>query len=167
MSGSQYRRNSLRYPGYDYSQSGSVFVTICTHNRQCLFGTVSHGAVSLSPAGERVATTWNQLAQRFPDIIMDESIVMPDHLHGIIMTGANPDVTGANTVGFVINSFKNSITAAWRKSVALHGWPQYKGHLWHPDYYDRIIRNEPELSAVREYIAANPARWEAKRRQEG
>jgi REP element-mobilizing transposase RayT len=159
-----YRRNSLRYPGYDYSQPGAVFVTINTHERQHLFGHIADGCIRRFPAGESVHDIWSSLPNRFPDILLDEFVFMPDHLHGIIMTGTNPVLESQNnSVGYIINSFKNQVASAWRAGVQQAGWPRYEGKLWHRDYYERIIRNDVELEAIQEYILGNPARWEEKR----
>lgn len=158
------RRNSLRYPDYDYSQSSAYFVTINTHNNQSLFGTVIGNKVNLSPPGQHVRDTWSRLEQRFSGVMIDEFIDMPNHLHGIIMTGTDPAVgDSGHTIGYLVNSFKNTVNAAWRKGVIEAGWPRYQGKLWHRDYYERIVRNEAELEAIREYIIGNPARWQAKR----
>ena len=159
-----YRRNSLRYPGYDYSQPGTVFVTFNTHQNQRLFGGVQDGRLLPSPAGLFVQDAWLRLPERFPDIAIDEFIVMPDHVHGIVFTGTDPEREDrANTVGFVIRSFKNIVMSEWRRGVLERGWPRYDMKLWHRDYFDRIIRNDEELEAIREYIRGNPARWSEKR----
>lgn len=98
------RRNSIRYPGYDYARSGMIFVTICTEGRQPLFGEVIGGLVALSPAGAMIHNTWIRIPERFPEVLLDACIVMPDHLHGIILERC-PDVpppdatTGASSAG--------------------------------------------------------------------
>lgn len=159
------RRNSLRLTNIDYAHAGAVFVTIVTHEHQRLFGAVRGGTVALSPPGEDVRDRLLRLPERFPAIELDAFIVMPDHLHAIIVTGTSADQAApARTVGFVINSFKNQVISAWRTGVQHQGWPRYRGALWHRDYYDRVIRNDRELETTRDYIAGNPARWEQKRR---
>lgn len=159
-----YRRNSLRYPGYDYSQAGAYFLTINTHLNQHLFGSVTEGQLDLSVPGQAVHDAWTSLDGRFPGSMLDAFIVMPNHVHGIVMLGADPNTPiGRYTAGDMVNSFKNTVLAAWRKGVREAGWPRYSGHLWHRDYYERIIRNDSELDALREYILANPDRWAEKR----
>jgi putative transposase len=81
-------RLSIRLKGFDYRQSGAYFVTICTQNRACLFGAVADGEVRLSDAGEIAKATWNELPARFPSLGLDVFVVMPNHIHGIIMVGA-------------------------------------------------------------------------------
>ena len=80
-----HHRRSMRLREYDYCKSGWYFVTLCTHNRECLFGTISEGEVLLNDIGRIVSNCWMELANHFPYIRIDEYIVMPNHLHGIII----------------------------------------------------------------------------------
>jgi putative transposase len=159
----RYRRNSLRYPGYDYSQAGCYFVTVNTYLNRCWFGRIAEGSVRLSEQGEAVERAWLALGERFPGILIDEHIVMPNHIHGIIMLGADPVIPiDGLTVGLLIDSFKNRVLASWREGVRASRWPRYDGSLWHRDYYERIIRNDAELEVIRDYIRGNPAQWSEK-----
>src|SRR5262245_32460608 len=79
-----HHRRSIRLKGYNYARSGSYFVTICTHNRECLFGRTIDGEMQINGAGELVQSTWAGLPARFPNIEIDSSVVMPNHFHGII-----------------------------------------------------------------------------------
>lgn len=81
-------RRSLRPKGYDYSQSGAYFVTICTKNRKCVFGTAADGNIELNDAGHRVHRIWSELPARFSHVYVDAFVVMPNHIHGIILVGA-------------------------------------------------------------------------------
>ena len=109
-----YRRNQVRYPRYDYGQPGSVFVTICTSGRQPLFGVVTDEMVSLSPVGQMVHDAWNRVPDRFPGVLLDEWIVMPDHLHAVLMIGADPaSPFSTATVSDVVRWFKSSTVAAF------------------------------------------------------
>ena len=154
------RRNSLRYPQYDYAQPGAIFVTICTSDRQHLFGAVNDARMVRSPAGEVVADRWQAIPSRYPDVAMDAFVVMPDHLHGILICGANPDDEALRTtVGKVVRWFKTSVNRAYRTGVEAGGWPPYDRQLWQRDYWDRIVRTGAELDAYRAYIEANPGRW--------
>lgn len=159
------RRNSLRHPGYDYAQPGAVFVTIRAHGRQHLFGAIEDGAMVHSPAGRVVADRWRTIPDRFPGVMIDESIVMPNHIHGMLFTATDPEAEPA-TVGDVIRWFKSSVHAGYRDGVRQLGWPPYEPHLWQRNSYDRIIRSEAELVAIRTYIEANPARWRDRMEQE-
>lgn len=154
------RRNSLRYPGYDYAQPGSVFVTVETAKGQRLFGAVADGLMELSPAGELASKRWQAIPERFPTVAVDGFVVMPDHIHGIVMCGVDPDAEGPQTtVGEVVRWFKTSVHSAYGTGVKSDGWSPYDGKLWHRDYFDRIIRTDAELAAIRAYIEDNPRKW--------
>jgi REP element-mobilizing transposase RayT len=153
------RVNSHRYPGYDYSQPGMVFVTLCTEEKQRLFGDVHEGQMRLSAAGLAVNRRWHSIPARFPTIAVDAHIVMPDHLHGILCMGmqsADPEVS----LGDVISWLKTAVLRDYASGVRTEGWPPYGRVLWQRDYYDRIIRNEGELETRRNYMASNPSRWQ-------
>src|SRR5512135_2910342 len=81
----KHHRRSIRLKGYDYSQSGAYFVTICTQNRECLFGDIVDGKMRLNDAGRMIHRTWNDVPIKYPNIEIDEFIVMPNHVHGIIV----------------------------------------------------------------------------------
>ena len=89
----KHHRRSIRLKGYDYSQAGAYFVTICTQDRECLFGDIVDGEMRLNDAGQMVHRIWNDLSVEYPDIEIDEFIVMPNHFHGIIV------IVGAPLVG--------------------------------------------------------------------
>ncbi len=108
-------RRSIRLKGYDYSQPGAYFVTIVTQDRECLFGDVAAGTMRLSAAGRMVRSVWEALPRRFPAVDLDAFVVMPNHIHGIIVivgtdsdgrattrvapTDATADAVGAPLVG--------------------------------------------------------------------
>lgn len=81
-------RRSTRLKEYDYSQSGAYFVTICTQDRECLLGQIKQGQVVLSDAGEIARAVWSELSGRFPLVRLDEYAIMPNHVHGIFLVGA-------------------------------------------------------------------------------
>ncbi len=81
----KHHRQSIRLPGYDYSQAGFYFVTICCYQRQCLFGDIADGVMQLNQYGEIVAETYQWLSQRYPYLNLDEWIIMPNHFHGIMV----------------------------------------------------------------------------------
>lgn len=90
-----HRRRRLRLEGYDYSVAGAYFVTICTQDRACLLGEVVGGRMRLNEAGQMVAALWDGLAARFPSVEIDQFVVMPNHLHGVLILDA--DAGGATT----------------------------------------------------------------------
>ena len=90
----RHHRRSIRLKGYDYSQARAYFVTICTQDRACLFGKVVNGEMRLNDAGRMVLAEWNMLPERFPHVVLDAFVVMPNHVHGIVViTNPAPDDT--------------------------------------------------------------------------
>ena len=81
----RHHRRSIRLKGYDYSQAGAYFITICTQDRACLFGKVVNGEMRLNDAGHMVLAEWNMLPERFPHVVLDAFVVMPNHVHGIVV----------------------------------------------------------------------------------
>ncbi len=86
----KHHRRSIRLKGYDYSQAGYYFVTICCYQRQCLFGDIVDGVMRLNQYGEIVAETYQWLSQRYPYLILDEWVIMPNHFHGIMVISDKP-----------------------------------------------------------------------------
>ena len=84
----KHHRRSLRLKSYDYSRAGAYFVTICTHGHECLFGEIMDGEMRLNAAGQAAQAEWVRLPERFQSLELDEFVIMPNHLHGIILVGA-------------------------------------------------------------------------------
>jgi len=153
---------SIRLKDYDYSQAGVYFITICTHNRECIFGDVVDGEMRLNEFGQVVKTEWLKTAKIRDNVELDEFNVMPNHLHGIIMI---IDVVGAtrrvaptiglqsNSLGSIIGQFKSIVT----KNIRKMGLCTFK---WQRNYYEHIIRNEKEFNQIREYVISNSLKWE-------
>ncbi len=80
-----YHHHSIRLPGHDYSSPGAYFITICTHNRQCLFGEIVDGEIMLNEFGELIKSEWQKTGIIRPNIVIDAFIIMPNHLHGILI----------------------------------------------------------------------------------
>jgi REP element-mobilizing transposase RayT len=172
-----YHRRSLRLKSWDYASPGAYFVTIVTHFHTCRFGEIVDDTLQLNLAGEMIATAWEALPTRFPNIELDEWIVMPNHLHGIVMiTDSNvgaplvgaqsPDnstiwagTSPAPTLGAVIGAFKSMTTNEYIRGVRELGWSPFIKRLWQRNYYEHIIRNDHELGATRDYIFNNPLQW--------
>ena len=171
-------RKNLRLPDFDYSQSGAFFVTICTQGKQSLFGSISDGIVNLNAAGLMIEHWWLKLNSKYDHVHTDHYIIMPDHLHGIIIiVGAAPrgrpdaskqqpaarDQTGhphrdAATLGNVIGWFKTMSTNEYIRHVKANNWPPFPRRLWQRNYYEHVIRNPQDLESVRTYIKQNPLR---------
>ena len=172
----KHHRKSIRLKGYDYSQSGAYFVTICTYNKEYLFGNIVDEKMNLSETGAIVSKCWNNIPDHFPDALLDYFVVMPNHIHGIInIVGAKhshlvstneaspssvnasslqPYGTNPNSLGAIIQNFK-SVTA--RKVNRMLG--RQNVPLWQRHYYEHVIRNEDDLNEIREYIVNNPLKW--------
>ena len=137
-------RRSIRLQGFDYSQAGAYFITICTHNR-ALF-------LQAERVQEVVRSAWHDLPLRFPSVVLDEFVIMPNHVHGIIsLRGA---ASSAPTLGRVVRAFKSVSAIAANKALGRSGQP-----FWQHNYYEHVIRDEEELNAVRRYIRENPLKW--------
>ncbi|MBA2754319.1 MAG: transposase [Chloroflexia bacterium] len=158
-----HHRRSVRLRGHDYSDAGLYFVTICTARREPVLGKVRDDRVCLSDLGNLIAAEWMALPGRFPTIALDACVVMPDHLHGIIMLGAVPldernqgPSASSPTLGQVIGVFKSVSGIAANRVSGRSG-----ASFWQRDYYERIIRDDAMLDHARRYIETNPARWAA------
>lgn len=143
-----YHRPQMRLDGYDYSRTGIYHVTICVQDRRCLLGQVRDGEMQLSPAGRIVADTLADLPNRFPGVALDEWMVMPNHVHALIVL----DNDGKVQLGTVVRALKGASAFKIRRS----GMTEF---AWQGQYYDRIMRNDRELQATRAYIANNAKQW--------
>ena len=158
-----HRRRSVRLQGYDYSQAGAYFVTVVVRDRSCLFGTVVDGAIELNGVGHLVRDSWEWLAARHPYVMLDEYVVMPNHLHGIITiddqgrggSRTAPISMPRKPLGRIIGAFKTVST----KRINLHRRTPSKP-IWQRNYFEHIVRNDKELTDIREYIVNNPIQWE-------
>lgn len=111
-----------------------------------------------------VAWWWAELANKFPSVQLDAFIVMPNHVHGITGLSLAQESDGrphrgAPTLGEVVGWFKAMTTNAYIKGVKQQGWTPFPGRLWQRRYYDHIVRDEPDLGRIREYITGNPGKW--------
>jgi REP element-mobilizing transposase RayT len=168
-----HHRKSIRLPEYDYSQAGCYFVTLCVHERIPLFGNVIDGVMVLNDAGKLIEQWWNELTNKFTDIRLNEYVVMPNHVHGVVEIvgadlcvcpdrGADYKNTGAHAgapLHTMVQWFKTMSTNEYIHGVNHLGWTAFNGKLWQRNYYERIIRNESELANIREYIHNNSEKW--------
>ena len=165
-----HRRRSIRLRGYDYAQEGVYFVTVCTHNHTLLFGEISSDQMRLNNAGCTLVTQWQALPVRFPNVRLDAFVVMPNHIHGIIVltrqkVASRDGATGATLVvaptplGSVVGAYKSLTTVDYVHGVKASGWMPFDGKLWQRNYYEHVIRDEAALSRIRDYIVHNPAKW--------
>lgn len=196
-----HHRRSIRLKEYNYSNAGAYFVTLCAFQRECLFGDIVTGEMRLNGIGLIVSECWQRIPVHFPDIEVDEFIVMPNHFHAILLKtepmGANvgakqgvsaspafgedshkveykdqgeagkafasplplpislPQGTSSGSLGAIMQNFKSVST---RKSDKLRDNPGCP--VWQRNFYERVIRDEKELSAARNYILNNPLQWD-------
>jgi putative transposase len=152
-------RKPLRYTGHDYHAPCSVHVTICTHHRQPLFGTVTPTGMHVNDAGHFVAVSLHSINSHVHGIAIDTHIVMPDHVHSIIVLGTNPRAATTPSIPEIVRAFKMRVMRSWPTGVRKQGWAPYDTHLWQRSYYDTLIRNDAHLETTRAYILDNPRRW--------
>ena len=164
---------SIRLRGYDYSRAGAYFVTICTHNKECLFGSVMGENMVLSDFGRMVEVEWLKTAEIRKNVILDVRVIMPNHFHGIVLitekdsgkarlatTHGNVQIKmefgkpQLGSLSAIVGSFKSAVA----KQINLMRNTLGK-EVWQRNYYERIIRNPEELQRIREYIIHNPLKW--------
>ncbi len=148
------QRRSIRLQGYDYRRAGAYFVTICTFQRESLFGEIVDGMMRLNSSGGQVGSAWRWLAEHHPYVDLDAYIVMPNHLHGIIVLTEADAAIKSKSLGRLIGAFKTVSSKAINQARDMPGGP-----VWQRDFYEHIIRDEADLNRIREYILHNPARW--------
>jgi putative transposase len=165
----RHRRRSIRLKNYDYSKDGSYFVTICSHNHECIFGRISNGTMQLNTSGKIVKNCWDDLPNHYLNIKLDVFVTMPDHVHGIIFIENDPDHgVGA---GFKLAPTKKSKPKRHGLPEIVRAFKTFSARrineirntlgqpVWQRSFIDRIIRNQSELTRVRRYILNNPLKW--------
>ena len=169
----KHHRRSIRLKNYDYASPGAYFVTMVTHQRQCLFGAIVDGAMRLNEWGEIAERCWMEIPQHYPHVILDAFVIMPNHVHGIIILNDNNIPTfgtdfvwaknfspiqndrpcgTSQTIGSIVRGFKIGVTKWFRQHTDIY-------NVWQRNYFERIIRNEMELQRIRQYIVNNPTKW--------
>ena len=157
-------RRSIRLKDYNYASAGSYFITICTKNKECLFGNVINSTVELTSIGRIAHKSWLNINKHFENIELDEFIIMPNHIHGIITindVGAQYIEPLQNKFQYIIPKSIGSIIRTYKSAVSR--WCNrngYKNFKWQRNYFEHIIRNEKEINEIREYIINNPLKWD-------
>ena len=183
-----HHRRSIRLKGYDYSQAGAYFITICCQNKIHLFGHIENGEMILNDAGRMVEKWYYELENKFPDIKCHEMIVMPNHFHCIVENvgsvgvdlRVSPDKTMNNMtlldeqplldepllgehIGSplhrVVQWFKTMTTNEYIRGVKNLGWQPFDKKIWQRNYWEHIIRDEQSYLNISNYIINNPAKW--------
>ncbi len=178
-----HHRRSIRLQGYDYAGAGAYFVTICAHDHTCLFGEIVDGVMVLNDAGNIVTDEWITTPAMRKNIVLDLFVVMPNHLHGIIAiyddcrgtmhrAQIQPDTKQegtmhraptkeqfgkptSNSIPTIIRGFKSVVTKRINGNRSTPGMP-----VWQRNYYEHVIRDDDDLSRIREYVINNPASWQ-------
>lgn len=176
MTSMTHDRRSIRLKDYDYSNTGAYFVTVCTLSRACLLGDISKGAMWLNDLGRMVEKWWLELNQKFSSVETDTYVVMPNHFHGIVtVVGADLRVcpgsadracTGTGqasdtqvSLPRIVQWYKTMTTNEYIRKARFRGRLQFPRKVWQRNYYEHIIRDDPSLNRIREYILTNPTRW--------
>lgn len=152
----------LRLRDYDYRTPGTYFVTICTEQRCCLLGEICDDQMVLSPAGAMVESWWFSIPRKYPSVMPDAMVVMPNHIHGVIFTGMQYDpnrVGSPPSLSDVIGWYKSITTHDYMLGVHTEQWPRFPGKLWQDGMYDHIVRSDAALDRILTYIETNPANW--------
>jgi putative transposase len=156
-----HQRHSIRLQHYDYAQDGAYYITLCTSKRAHLFGQIVDGRMQLSALGHVAEQEWLRTPCVRPNVCLDAFVIMPDHVHAIVVILQRADITiaegfcsPAHTLGAIVRGFKAAVT---RQAHALVGTCDML--VWQRNYYEHIVRDEADLNRIRRYIAANPLRW--------
>lgn len=178
-------RRSIRLKGYDYTKPGAYFVTLVAVDRTYLFGNIKDGKMELNDFGKIAEMCWHEIPQHFKNVQLDAFVIMPNHIHGIIIINENDDKIGADncrgnacvtqtktegacviqtkakakpipgSLGVIVGSYKSAIS---KRINELRKMPGKK--VWHRNYYESIARSETGLNRIRQYIISNPANWD-------
>lgn len=168
----KYRIESIRLKGHDYGSDGAYFITICTHRKRNFFGFITEGIVYLSEIGLLAKKFWEEIPIHFPHAILDEFVIMPDHMHGIIiLKSSSPSGVMNNicdgergvekiqpkpgSIPVIVGSFKSVVTKFARKMNA--------DFRWQTGYHDWVIRSSEHLQNTRKYVLDNPYVWSEKK----
>lgn len=149
-----HHRSSIRLKGHDYS-IGRYFITIDVNGRIPLFGRIVGNRMEKNDAAEMVETAWTNLVLRFPGVVLDSYVIMPDHFHGIIDLGDKNNHSAG--LGEIIGCFKSQTTYEYAMGIREHRWQGFEYKLWQRNYFENIIHTPEELFQYRKYIENNPS----------
>jgi REP element-mobilizing transposase RayT len=170
----KYRIPSARLQGWNYANPGYYFVTICTKNRTHWFGEIRNGWMCISDVGAVVDACWREISMHYPRVVVDRFVVMPNHIHGILIIqeldsnivetpyyGVSTEPRNphhrrewqSGSLGSIIQQFKSAST----KRIRALGHPDF---AWQPRFHDHITHDADDIARIREYISNNPATWE-------
>ena len=152
------QRKHPRLDNYDYSTPGAYFVTICTQNRRCL---LSHIVGHMTAPAEVVHTTYGTIAteqlflleKRFPNLKIDRYVIMPNHIHAILILDDVEEDRPRPAVTDIICAYKSLTTRACKKAHPIE-------KLFQTSFYEHVIRTQEDYDGIAEYIVNNPKQWE-------
>ena len=150
-------RKRIRLRNFDYGGVHTYYVTINAFEKQCLFGTCDGENVVLNDLGLLVQSSWRDTATIRPDVILDEFIVMPNHMHALICLTSKTEQKPKpmkRVLGRVIGGFKSQVTGDWRERICDQAF-----EIWQIRFHDHVVRKNEDLDRIRAYIHNNPARW--------
>jgi len=166
----KHNRKSIRIKGYDYFQPNWYYITICTFEKKCIFGKIQNGVIILNEFGHIARTEWERTKALRKNINLDYFVIMPNHIHGIIIieppdVGAHCNVplrqeksfgkSTKNTIPTIVKLYKATVTKQINNLRQTPAIP-----VWQRNYYEHIIRNDIDLYKIRQYIHNNPIKWE-------
>jgi REP element-mobilizing transposase RayT len=174
-----HHRRSIRLSGFDYSQPGGYFITIVTYQRECLFGKIENEEMVLSNFGRVAKQQWEKLSFRFHNIELSSFVVMPNHVHGIIMIHDNGRgiargffvkvyqvpryaPTVQQQFGKLIPGSIPTIVRSYKSAVSYRiNLMRNTAHIpvWQRNYYEHIVRNQTDLENIDRYVQFNPIQW--------
>jgi len=162
----KHHRKSIRLQEYDYTQAGAYYVTIVTHQRDCLFGEILNEEMFLNEFGKIADECWRAIPEHFPNVELGAHMIMPNHVHGIIIInrrGAallrpyDDNLHKINlkpgSLGAIVRSYKSAVSYRANKELNTTG-------TWQRNYYEHIIRDKKDLQNKIDYIEANPSLWD-------
>ncbi len=155
-------RRSYRRPQWDYATTGAYFVTIRSLGGRCVFGEIRNGIMGLNRFGGTVWREWELLAARRNDVLLDELVVMPNHIHLILwIERTDEERADLNTLGSMIPGSLGAIMRGFKSGVSreIGKMRGQKTKACQDKFYDRVVRDERELKEMRRYIRDNPMNW--------
>ena len=171
----KYRIPSTRLQTWDYSKNGAYFITICTQNREHFFGNIQNGMMQLSEIGKLAERYWLEIPEHFPFVELGNFVVMPNHVHGILIINNIPNSVetrqclvstiklnttigssrfqnqGKNTISSIVGSYKSIVTKMSRQT--------HSNFAWQSRFHDHIICNSKSFETIQNYIFENPLKW--------
>lgn len=172
----KYRIPSARWAAWDYGSNAAYFITICTANRAHDFGEIAVGAMALTPLGQAAVDCWNEIPAHFPFVVLDEFVVMPNHVHGVLVIDKPDDHHDATVETQNFASLQQppespqnrfgpqsqnlaSIVRGYKIGVTKFARESNVPFAWQARYHDHVIRNPDEHERIRRYILTNPQKW--------